>query len=74
MIASRNINRFKKFTKIEIEETCYERTDKFEYLGTVLNESYDMAVDVKQEQLNGTNAAVPLIIQQNLETYQEMLN
>jgi hypothetical protein len=47
MTASRNMNRFKEVTKIEIEGTYHERTDKFEYLGTVLNENDDMAVDVK---------------------------
>jgi hypothetical protein len=39
MIASQNMNRFKEVTKTEIEGTYYERTDKFEYLGTILNEN-----------------------------------
>jgi hypothetical protein len=47
MIASQNTNRFKEVTKIKIEGTYYERMDKFEYLGTVLNENYDIAMDVK---------------------------
>jgi hypothetical protein len=46
MIASRNMNRWKEVTKILIEGTSYERTDKFEYIGTVLNKSY-MAMDIK---------------------------
>jgi hypothetical protein len=40
------MNRFKEVTKIEVEGTYYERTDKFEYIGTTLNEN-DMAMDVK---------------------------
>jgi hypothetical protein len=47
MIASWNVNRFKEVTKIVIEGTSYKRTDKFEYLGTILNENDDMAVDIK---------------------------
>jgi hypothetical protein len=47
MITPQNMNRFKEVTKTEIEGTYYERTDKFEYLGTILSESDDMAVDVK---------------------------
>jgi hypothetical protein len=47
MIASRNMNRWKEVTKIVIEGTSYERTGKFEYLGTILNENDDMAMDIK---------------------------
>jgi hypothetical protein len=47
MIASRNTNRFKEVAKIVIEGTYYERTDKFEYLGTILNENDDIVMDVK---------------------------
>jgi hypothetical protein len=32
---------------MKIERTYYKRTDKFEYLGTILNENDDMALDVK---------------------------
>jgi hypothetical protein len=47
MIASQNMIRFKEVTKIVIEGTSYERTDKFEYLGNILNENDDMAIDIK---------------------------
>jgi hypothetical protein len=47
MIASQNMNRFKEVTKIVTEGTSYERTYKFEYLGTILNENDDMAMDIK---------------------------
>jgi hypothetical protein len=40
------MKKFKEVTKIEIEGTYYERTDKSEYLRTILNEN-DMAMDVK---------------------------
>jgi hypothetical protein len=43
------MNRFKDVTKIEMEETYYERTDKFESLGTVLNGNDGMAMDVKAQ-------------------------
>jgi hypothetical protein len=42
MIASRNMNRSKEVNKIVVEGTSYERTDRFEYLGTILNENDDM--------------------------------
>jgi hypothetical protein len=51
MIASQNMNTFKEVTKIE--GTYYERTDKFEYLGTILNENDDMAMDVKAQIAEG---------------------
>jgi hypothetical protein len=35
-----------------IEGTSYKRTDKFEYIGTVLNKS-DMAMDIKPRLLKG---------------------
>jgi hypothetical protein len=41
------MNRFKEVAKIELEGTYYERTDKFEYLRTILNENDYMAMDVK---------------------------
>jgi hypothetical protein len=41
MIASRNMKSFKEVTKIVIEGISYERTDTFEYLGTILNENDD---------------------------------
>jgi hypothetical protein len=44
MIATWNMSRFKEG---ETEGTSYERTDKFEYLGTLLNENDDMAMDIK---------------------------
>jgi hypothetical protein len=47
MIAFRNMNRFKEVTKIEIGATYYERTDKCGYLGSVLNESDDVEMDVR---------------------------
>jgi hypothetical protein len=49
MIASRSMNRFKEVAKIEIEGNYCERTDKFKYLGIILNEDVDMAMDVKHE-------------------------
>jgi hypothetical protein len=53
MIASRNMNRFREVTKIVIEGTSYKRTDKFEYLGNILNENDDMAMDIKARLAQG---------------------
>jgi hypothetical protein len=44
MIATWNMSRFKEG---ETEGNSYERTDKFEYLATLLNENDDMAMDIK---------------------------
>jgi hypothetical protein len=51
---------FKEVTKMEIEGTYFERADKFECLGTILNENDDMAMDVKARIAKGNKCCYAL--------------
>jgi hypothetical protein len=62
MIASRNLNRLKEVTKIETEGTYYERTRKFWYLETMLNENNYMAADVKARIAEGNRCCYALTL------------
>jgi hypothetical protein len=54
------MNRFKEVTKIEVEGTYCERTGKCEYLGTILNENGNMALDVKARIAKGNKCCCAL--------------